>query len=321
MYFDTGEVDFIVGGSSNNKPTILGKRKMPTMHLFINRALPYLLILPGIIFVGSILIYPMISGVFSSFFIQHPLNPSDREFVGFGHFEKMFSDEIFIQAFKNTILWTVGIVVGQYIVGLGVALLLNESFPGRGIYRSLILIPWVIPMIAAALTWKWIYATDFGVLNYILKKMGFISGNIDWLGDPSLSLLSVMAVTIWKNIPFVAVVLLAGLQSIDKQMYEAASISGANMLQRFWYITLPNLKKVSLVILILTTIWTFNQFDLIYLMTKGGPANSSQIVPVYSYLNAFNYLNINYAAAIATFGAVIMSIFVVLYIRNTREES
>lgn len=296
------------------------EEKKTTMHSFLKRALPYLLILPGVIFVGAILIYPMISGVISSFLTQHPLNPSDQEFVGIEHFSKMFSDDIFIQAFKNTILWTVGIVVAQYIIGLGVALLLNEQFPGRGVYRSLILIPWVVPMIAVALTWKWIYAADFGVLNYILDEIGLISRNVDWLGDPSSSLLSVMAVTIWKNVPFVAIVLLAGLQSIDKQMYEAASIDSANIFQRFWYITLPSLKGVSLVILTLTTIWTFNQFDLIYLMTKGGPANSSQIIPVYSYLNAFNYLNINYAAAIATFGAVIMSVFIVLYIRNTREE-
>lgn len=288
--------------------------------LLWKRVFPYLLIAPGVVFVSVILIYPMVSGVLSSFYTQHPLNLANRHFVGLEHFQKLFSDAIFIKAFINTLIWTSCIVLGQYVFGLCVALLLNEELPGRGIYRSLILIPWIVPMIAAALTWKWIFAADYGVLNYVLKYTGLISQNIDWLGNPSFALGSVIAANIWKGIPFVAIVLLAGLQSIDRQMYEAASISGANAFQRFWYITLPSLKSVSLVILTLSTIWAFNQFDLIYLMTKGGPSNSTQIVPVYTYLNAFNFFRMNYAAAISTVGVIIMSVFVVLYLKHSKEE-
>lgn len=290
------------------------------MGLFRKKALPYILIAPGVLFVGAILIYPMVSGVLSSFFTQHPLNPGDRSFVGLEHFRRLFSDDIFMKAFFNTLIWTVGIVFTQYLLGLCVALLLNEEFPGRGVYRSLILIPWVVPMIAASLTWKWIYSNEFGVLNYTLKKIGLINENIDWLGNPAFALLSIIIVSAWKGIPFVAIVLLAGLQSIDKEMYEAAGISGANVFQRFWHITLPSLKGVTLVILTLTTIWSFNQFDLIYLMTKGGPSNSTQIIPVYSYLNAFNFFKTNYAAAISTVGVLLMSVFAIAYLKNSREE-
>lgn len=288
--------------------------------LFWKRALPYFLIAPGVIFVGLILIYPMISGIISSLFTQHSLAASDRTFVGLEHYGALFSDRIFTEAFWNTLIWTIGVVAGQYVIGLVVALLLNEDIPGRGIFRSLILIPWIVPMIAAALTWKWIYSSQFGILNYILMKIGIISGPIDWLGDANYALFSVLAVSVWKGIPFVAIVLLAGLQSIDREMYEAANISGANIWQRFWYITLPSLKGVSLVIVTLTIIWSFNQFDLVYLMTKGGPSNSTQLIPVYSYLNAFNFFKMNYAAAISTIGVLMLSIFAIIYIRNNKED-
>lgn len=287
--------------------------------MLFRRILPYLLIAPGVIFVGTLLIYPMVSGVLSSLFTQHPLNLTEREFVGLEHFQRLLTDKIFYRAFVNTLIWTVGVVVGQYVIGFAVALMLNEKLPGRGIYRSLILIPWVVPMIAAALTWKWIYSADFGVLNHMLRQLGLISANIDWLGDPEYALLSVIIANVWKGIPFVTVVLLAGLQSIDNEMYEAAHVSGANLWQRFWYITLPSMKGVSLVVLILTTIWTFNQFDLLYLMTKGGPSNSTQIIPVYTYLNAFNFFKMNYAAAVSTVGVLLMSILAFWYLKNNKE--
>lgn len=304
--------------SMPNKPAV--RSKHIKMNAFWKAALPYILIAPGVIFVGAILIYPMISGVISSLFTQHPLNLSQREFVGLAHFKTLFADEIFYMAFTNTLIWTLGVVFGQFAIGLGIALMLNEKFPGRGIYRSLILIPWVVPMIAAALTWKWIYSADYGVLNYLLKQMGLISTNIDWLGDPSIALFSVIMTNVWKGIPFVAVVLLAGLQSIDNEMYEAAQVSGANLFQRFWYITLPSLKGVSIVVIVLTTIWTFNQFDLLYLMTKGGPSNSTQIIPVYTYLNAFNFFKMNYAAAVSTVGVVLLSVLAFWHLRSNREE-
>lgn len=291
-----------------------------TASLFWKRALPYFLIAPGVIFVGLILIYPMISGIVSSFYTQHSLTASDQTFVGFEHYRALFSDNIFTKAFWNTLIWTVGVVVGQYLFGLAIALLLNEELPGRGIFRSLILIPWIVPMIAAALTWRWIYSSQFGILNYVLVKIGILSGPIDWLGDSTYALYSVLAVSVWKGIPFVAVVLLAGLQSIDREMYEAANISGANLWQRFWYITLPSLKGVSLVIVTLTIIWSFNQFDLVYMMTKGGPANSTQLIPVYSYLNAFNFFKMNYAAAISTIGVLLLSVFAIFYLKNNKED-
>ncbi len=280
---------------------------------------PYLLILPGVLVVGLILIYPLFKGIISSFYYQPPLAKT-KAFIGLANYIKLFSDQIFIKSFSNSIVWTFTIVAAEYVIGLITALLFHEEFPGRNIYRSLILIPWVMPTIAAALTWKWIYEEQYGVLNHIFRSLGLISSNIAWLGSTKLAFPAVIIVAIWKGIPFVAVVLLAGLQNISSELYESASIEGANSWQRFWYITLPNLRGVSLITILLSCIWTFNQFDLVYIMTKGGPANSTQIIPVYTYLNAFNFFELNYATAIGTVGLAVMGVFAFFYMKILKME-
>lgn len=286
---------------------------------FINKkTFPYLLILPGVIFISVILIYPLVNGVISSFYHQAPMG-LDRTFVGLENYQKLLTDKIFIRSFVNSLIYTSLVVVIEYIIGMLIALLLNEDFPGRGIYRSLILIPWVVPTVAAALSWKWIYDGQFGILNHILKSLGIIEENIAWLGSTELALPAIIATASWKGIPFVTVVLLAGLQSIPRELYESASIEGAGVFKRFIYITLPQLKGVSLITILLQCIWTFNQFDLVYIMTKGGPANSTQILPVYTYLNAFNFFEFNYAATIGTIGLIILGIFAFFYIRFTED--
>ncbi len=280
--------------------------------------LPYLLIAPGLLFVAFLLIYPLISGVSAGFFLQNRLG-GEREFVWLNNYRQLLSDDIFVLAFKNTIIYTVAVVVLQYVFGLILALFLNEEFRGRGLFRSLILVPWIVPTIAGVLSWRFILSEQFGILNVMLLEAGVLSQSIDWLGDPDVALFSVIITAAWKNTPFVAVVLLAALQGIERQMYESALIDGAGSVQRFAYITLPGIKAVSTVVLLLTTIWTFNQFDFIYLMTKGGPANATQTIPVYTYLNAFSFLRFNYAAAIATVGLLMMLIAVVFIYRRNEE--
>ena len=280
--------------------------------------LPYLLIAPGLLFVALLLIYPLISGVSAGFFFQERLG-GERAFVWFDNYRQLLSDDIFVPAFKNTIIYTVAVVVLQYILGLTLALFLNEEFRGRGLLRSLMLVPWIVPTIAGVLSWRFMLSEQFGILNAALIKAGVLSRGIDWLGDPDVALLSVIITAAWKTTPFVAVVMLAALQAIERQMYESAVIDGAGSVQRFVYITLPGIKAVSTVVLLLTTIWTFNQFDVIYLMTKGGPANATQTIPVYTYLNAFSFRRFNYAAAIATVGLLMMLTAVVfIYRRNER---
>lgn len=279
---------------------------------------PYLLVLPGALAVAVILVYPLAKGILSSFYLEQPLDLGNAQFVGLQHFRTLLNDKIFKMALRNSIVWTITIVAVQYILALFIALLLNQDFPGRSIFRGILLIPWVVPNIAAALTWRWIYADQFGILNHIFVRLGIIGEGISWLGSTDMAFISVIIAAIWKGTPFVAVTLLAGLQSIPHDLYEAALVAGANKLQELWYITLPSIKGVSIVAIILSSIWTFNQFDLVWLMTRGGPANSTQIIPVYTYVNAFNFFKFNYAAAIGTVGVLILSVLGVLSVKNSR---
>jgi len=285
-----------------------------------NQRYAYILILPGMLMIGVILIYPLVRGIVSSFFTQASGSMTFESFVGLYHYKELIGDKIFHKALKNSALWTLVIVSMLYIIGLGVALLLNKNFWGRGIYRSVILIPWVVPNIAAAMTWKWMYASQHGIINHILIRLGIISKNIDWLGSVSTALGSIMVTAIWKDIPFMTIILLAALQSIDTSLYEAVKIDGGNSWQVFRHITMTGIKNVSVTTILLEIIWTFNKFDLVYTMTKGGPSNSTQIIPVYTYMIAFNFFKFNKAAAIGVIGLLAISIFAGLYIIYVNKE-
>lgn len=281
----------------------------------------YLLIFPGVFLIMVILVYPLLRGITSSFFKSPAGSLAFEEFVGVKYYRDVFKDTIFIKSIKNSIICTLVVVAGQYLLGLITALLLNKDFRGRGIFRSMVLIPWVVPGIAAAMTWKWMYSSQYGVVNYILQGIGVIDKGIDWLGNSSYAMTSIMITSIWKAIPFMAIVLLAALQSIDTSLYEAARVDGASAWQCFRHITLVGIKDVSLTTILLEIIWTFNQFDLVYNMTKGGPSNNTMIVPVYTYLSAFSFFKLNKAAAIGVIGLLFVGIFAVWYIiRSNRGE-
>ena len=287
---------------------------------FRRSAYAYVLIAPGLVLVGVILNYPLLRGVVSSFFTQASGSMEFEEFVGLRHYRELLSDEIFFKALINSVWSTAVIVAALYLIGLSIALLLNRSFRGRGIYRSLVLIPWVVPGIAAAMTWKWMYASQYGIVNYVLQALGLIDQNIDWLGSTSTALGSIMVTTVWKDIPFVTIVLLAALQSVDTTLYEAVKIDGGNAWQAFWHITMTGIKNVSITTILLEIIWTFNKFDLVYTMTKGGPSNSTQTIPVYTYITAFNFFRFNKAAAIGVIGLLVVGVFASLYIIYTKRE-
>lgn len=295
-------------------------KNKPRKGAFRQNLYAYLLIAPGLLLVGLILIYPLVRGIISSFFIQTSGSMKFEMFVGLKYYKELLSDKIFSKALFNSVVSTVVIVAALYIFGLGIALLLNKNFKGRGIYRSLILIPWVVPGIAAAMTWKWMYASQYGIVNHIFRMLGLIDKNIDWLGSASTALGSIIVTSIWKDIPFVTIVLLAALQSVDTTLYEAVKIDGGNAWQAFWNITMTGIKKVSITTILLEIIWTFNKFDLVYTMTKGGPYNSTQTVPVYTYITAFNFFKSNKAAAMGVIGLLLVGIFAVVYIFYNNKE-
>ena len=287
-------------------------------HRLKNNAYAYLLITPGLLMIGIILVFPLVRGILSGFFKQEINSLSLVEWNNFRNYKLLMDDPSFWMTLGNTGIWVLVVVSLQYLLGLGTALLLNKKYFGRSVARSLVLIPWVIPTIAGTLTWQWIFDYQYGLLNYLLRTLSL--QGINWLGSTQFSLVSCMITAIWKASPFVTMILLAALQSIDVQLYEAADIDGATVFQKFWSITLPGIKTVTITCLIMRTIWTFNQFDIVSIMTNGGPANSSMILPVYTYLTAFSFNQLNYAAAIACTGILlILPIAIAYIILNTRE--
>lgn len=273
--------------------------------------LPWFLSAPGLFFVAVLLVYPAIESMASSMFRQAGLGYYDREFIGFQNFSRLLDDRQVLETFWRTALWVASVTIISYAIGLGIALMLHRVFKGRTIVRSMVLVPWAVPFIAAAFAWQNIYDNRYGILNYVLQSLGIVEDGVSWLGSPKTALWSVIAVAIWKQVPFVAVTLLAGLQSIDAAYYEAAELDGASPVQQFRYVTWPSIAGVSTIVIGFTTIWTYNQFDLIFLMTGGGPAGSSQIISVFTYLSAFTFGNLNYAAAIGTFGLLLLAVVIV----------
>lgn len=277
--------------------------------------IPWLLAGPGLLFVAVLLVYPALEAIASGAFRQAGRGYYDRDFVGLDNFSQLLADTQVMATFWRTALWVAAVTVLSYGIGLGVALMLHRQFRGRTLVRSLVLVPWAVPFIAAAFAWQNIYDGRYGILNYTLTTLGLVDAPVQWLGRPSTALGSVIVVAIWKQVPFVAVTLLAGLQSIGSDYYEAAELDGAGATAQFRYVTWPGIAGVSTIVVGFTTIWTYNQFDLIFLMTGGGPAGSSQIISVFTYMSAFAFGNTNYAAAIGTFGLLILALLIVPFAR------
>lgn len=285
-----------------------------------NTAIPYLFIIPSAILIAAIDLYPIISGIIDSFlninlFINRPI-----KFIGFENFINLFKDHLFGIAFYKSIIWTITILAGEMIVGFIIAWLLNRDIKGRKIFRLLILIPWVIPNAIAGIIWKWIYAEQYGLLNYSLSKLGIISNYKSWLGSSNIAFWAILTVALWKAIPFVVLVILAAMQSISKDQYEAAEVDGANEIQKFFHITLPSIKNITIIVAILTSIWNFNQFEIIQVTTRGGPGTATLTMPIFSYELFLQSFQVSYASSAATIMLIIMIIPMYIYIKNVMAE-
>ena len=260
----------------------------------------YLLVTPSLVLITLLSLYPIVEGVIVSLQSQNMLRGDPEAFVGLRHYRRaLFEEPQFWSSLSKTVYWTVGSVAGAYIVGLSLALLLNMKVRGRGFFRALFLIPWVMPDVSTALLWKWLYGDEFGIINFLLAKFGLIATPITWLSNPDIAMPAVIMVQVWKLYPVMFITLLAALQNVPSELFEAATIDGANMFQRFRYVTFPFIKSVSVIITLLASIWTFQAFDIVYLLTGGGPANATKILPTLVYDKAFWGLEMGYAAAIA----------------------
>jgi multiple sugar transport system permease protein len=254
-----------------------GKRRL----LDDERWLAFLLLTPTMVLLGMFIAYPFVRGILLAVTDSRVGVPG--EFVGFANFYTLWHDSIFRTAAYNTFLYTAVTTVFKLALGLWLALLLNRHFRGKAFVRAFILLPFIIPTVLSTFAWKWMFDPTFSVLNWTLFQLGFIDRRINWLGDPELAMASIMVVNIWRGVPFFAISLLAGLQTISPELNEAAAIDGAKPWQRFWYVTWPLLLPVTMVVVLFSVIQTIADFQIVYVMTGGGPANATHLFATYAY--------------------------------------
>lgn len=274
------------------------------------RYTPYLFLLPALVMVTIFLFYPILDTLRLSFSDFNLLK--QPEYIGFSNYKDILNDTLFWLALKNSLLYLIAVVPVLVIIPIFIAILVNQQIKGIRFFRTLYYIPVVVSMVVVGIMWKWVYQSQ-GVLNYILNIFGLVDNGINWLSDPRIALFSVMAVTIWKGLGYYMVIYLAGLQSIPHNLYEAADIDGTNWWQRHIKITIPLLKPSILLVSILSSIAAMQVFTEIYVMTKGGPIDSTKTLVFYIFQKAFRDLNLGYAA---TMGFVLFVIIFILSFLN-----
>jgi multiple sugar transport system permease protein len=263
----------------------------------------YLFLAPSLAILTAIGFYPVVRTLLLSLYDATFLNAPSR-FVGLGNYAKLLDDVWFHLAYRNTWLFTAVSVALETAIGLGFAVLLDKRLPGRKWVRASVLIPWAIPTVVSASMWQWLFNADFGFINYALERLHLISSYPNWLGDRASAMWAVIIADVWKTTPFMALILLAGMQTISEDIYEAAAIDGATSLQRFRLITLPLLLPTLVTALLLRTLDAFRVFDLIYVLTGGGPANATEVLSSYAYKTTFSSAQVGYGAAMAAVMAV-----------------
>lgn len=276
---------------------------------------PYLLVAPALLTVATVVFIPVVNAVSMSFQSYDLRRPSRIGFIGLQNYQDVLSDPLFWQSVWKTVLWVVIGVGFQFLFGFILALLLNRRFFGRGLVRSISLIPWVTPGVLIGLMWRWIYDGSYGVLNDILFRLGFIRDYIPFLARGDTAFPAVVLTIIWQGIPFFALMILAGLQGIPEELYDAADVDGANGTQKLFRITIPSLRNVIFVTTLLRIIWVSNSVDVIFNLTEGGPAYATQTLSVYVF-NKGNTLNLGYAATMSILLALMLSSVAVVYLRR-----
>ena len=278
----------------------------------------YAYLLPAAICLGGTILFPILRAIHMSLYQNVLSRPQDYHFIGLGNYVRMVHDPTFWLTLQNSFVWVFCSVSIQFVLGFLGALFLNASFKGRAFFRTLNLLPWIIPGVVVGLVWEYLYQPNYGPINDILRRVGLLTVPVAWLRDPALAMASVIFTNIWRGIPFFSIMILAGLQAIPDEVYEAATVDGADVLQRFWHVTLPMLRPIIVVSTATRIIWTFNYADLIFVMTSGGPANATQITSSYTLLTAYTDLDFGYAATLSVVLLVIMLVFTAFYLKFTK---
>ena len=300
--------------------TLATARRAPVRGKARTRILPYVLLSPAVLVTLLIVFLPMLQALVLSLHDFVLFRPNQMPFAGLGNFAKALADPVFWTSLQHTALW-VGITVpAQLLLGLVTALLLNQRFWWRPLARAVVIIPWALPSVVIALMWRWIYDPNAGVLNDVLVRLGMLQGAFPWLADPGTSLYAIILTLTWQGFPFFAVMILAGLQAVPRDLYEAAAIDGATPWQQFWRITLPSIAGVIATAALLRLIWVANSIDVIFVMTGGGPGYATHTLPLYAFIKARQNLDFGYGTTIAVTFTLFLGVFVAVYLARTMRE-
>lgn len=273
------------------------------------------LLLPAVAILALVIFYPLVQALLLSLKDASLLNATVAPFTGLDNFKQLLGDEVFWTAVKNTFVLTTISIGGSLVLGMSLALVLNENLPFRNFFRGIALIPWVVPGVVVALLTLYMFNSQVGVIDYVLVQLGVTEGFVDWFGSTRNALWAIILANIWNQTPFYMLMILAGLQTVPEDEYDAVKVDGANVLQRFRYVTLPNIRGVLAIVIALQVIWNFNNFDLIWATTEGGPVNATTTLTVHVYRMAFKSLDLGYAAAIGVVMLIALLLFSVFYVR------
>ena len=277
---------------------------------------PFWFLLPAVLMTAGVVLVPVMQTVWLSLQDYLLYDPDNARFIGLGNFAKIARDEVFWISLGHSVIWIVGVVGLQFLLGLLAALLLNQSFWWRGLARALVVVPWALPSVIIGLMWTWMYDFNLGIINDLLIRIGAIAAPIAWLARPDTALGAIMLALVWQGFPFFAVTILSGLQTVPQELYEAAEIDGATPRQQFVHVTLPSIADIIATALLLRTIWVANSLDVILVMTGGGPGYTTHTLPLYAFIRASSSMEFGYGAALALILTLLLIAIVWLYVRR-----
>jgi len=281
--------------------------------------LAYVLLFPGLLILTVFIAYPFVTSLWLAVTDQS-VSTSGARFIGLENFIGELSSQIFQQTVRNTLVYTAVTVVFKLVLGIALAVLMNQSFRLKNLARAALLLPWIVPTALSAIAWLWLFDATFSVFNWLLVHSGLTTRGINWLGEGGWAMTAIIIANVWRGTPFFAITILAGLQTVDRELLEAASVDGASTWQRFWRITLPLVRPVLLIVLLFSTIWTISDFQLVYVLTRGGPANSTHLLGTLAYDVAVRAGQLSEGAAISLYMFPVLIVCVVallLYLRRS----
>jgi multiple sugar transport system permease protein len=277
-----------------------------------------LLIMPSLILILALILYPVTSGIAISLQDVRLNRPDRTGFIGITHYLDLLKDRVFLRALGNTLVWVVNGIASQFLLGLVAALALNRPLRGMKLARILVVVPWILPTVVAGNVWALMLDSRLGVINDVLVKIGILSQYKAWFADPNTAFPMVQLVALWQGFPFFTLLLLAGLQGIPDDLYEAAAVDGANRWYQFIHITLPSLRPIIVAVVVLRVIGLVNSPDLLIILTKGGPGHATEVLSSYAFVTAYAEFNYGYAAAISVVMLVLLMVFTIIYVRVSR---